>query len=304
VELSLDERVVLTVKRLESEPDSFAIAMFGVGTINKQRAIREVRARSKVGLQVMEIEERMIEELLRRAHPNQWVLLVPNTILAIDSDYEDITIAAWEFRQANVYPYLQSRGFNVVSLVASQACFDAVRDALSDASIAFITGSGHGGDDFFSGYRDLPLFQTGNPYPGSVRNKIVHFLSCGSASLLGQDLVNNGCSAFFGYDADFSFDPASSRILFDCDGEIDRALADQCTAAQAAQRASSLFQQRIADPTLDPRVVAYLQYDLAHFKNPTSLPNGRWGNPLATLWVTLEAPIKDQWCLDQREALY
>jgi len=208
---------------------------------------------------------------------------VPNTVLAIDSDYEDITVAAWEFRRANVYPYLESRGFNVVHLVASQASFDAVQDALKDPSVVLITGSGHGGDDFFSGYQDLPLFQTGSPYPGSVQNKVVHFLSCGSATLLGQDLVNNGCRAFFGYDENFSFDPASAQILFDCDGEIDRSLADQCTAAQAAQRVSSMFQQRIADPSLDPRIVAYLQYDLAHFKNPTSLPNGRWGDPLAKL---------------------
>jgi hypothetical protein len=35
--------------------------------------------------------------------------------------------------------------------------------------------------------------------------KIAHFLSCKTAVSLGPDMVSRGCSAFFGYDIDYSF---------------------------------------------------------------------------------------------------
>lgn len=188
-----------------------------------------------------------------------------------------------DYRSENIYPALRNKGFNGVNLSATQATFDAVRDALADPSVVFITGSGHGTDTTFTGYSDLPIFEAASPYPGDVSGKIAHFLSCGSASLLGHDFINQGGAAFFGYDANFSFDPQASDILFNCDGEIDRALADGCTASEAMQRAATLFLQQIATPGLDSRIVAYLQTNLAHLKSPASTPAGRWGDPNAKL---------------------
>jgi hypothetical protein len=61
IELSQHERSVLVAKRLEAAPEDFQIAMFGVGIVDKNRAIQEVRARSKIGLLIIEIELRVIE---------------------------------------------------------------------------------------------------------------------------------------------------------------------------------------------------------------------------------------------------
>jgi hypothetical protein len=203
-------------------------------------------------------------------------------ILAIDAAYEELSKDAHAFRETNILPYLEQQGFQVVRLVGPQATFASVRDILQDPSIAFITASGHGSDDSLQGYFDDPLFQTGNPYPGSVAGRLMHFLSCGSASLLGKDLVDEGCAAFIGYGADFTYDRPSAPTFFECDGEIDKALADGCSVAQAIERASTIFQSRIATAP-NARLAGLLQFDLDHLTSPLTNPLGTWGDPNARL---------------------
>jgi hypothetical protein len=67
VELSLDERVALVLRRLESQPAEFTVAIFGVGLIDKHRALYEVRTRSPIGRNLIEIEQRLIVHETRLA---------------------------------------------------------------------------------------------------------------------------------------------------------------------------------------------------------------------------------------------
>lgn len=64
-ELSPQQRVDLVVKRIEQQPD-FKIAMVGAGVVDKDRAIAEVKAQSKVGRALMEIEQRVLNNLTER----------------------------------------------------------------------------------------------------------------------------------------------------------------------------------------------------------------------------------------------
>lgn len=59
-----EKKAELTVKRIEAQPQ-FQIAMIGAGLVDKERAIREVRAGTAVGHQLVEIEQRMINTLLK-----------------------------------------------------------------------------------------------------------------------------------------------------------------------------------------------------------------------------------------------
>jgi hypothetical protein len=65
-ELSDQQRADLTIKRIEAQPD-FKLEMLGAGTIDKDRAVAEIDARSKIGVALMEIEQRVINNLLERA---------------------------------------------------------------------------------------------------------------------------------------------------------------------------------------------------------------------------------------------
>ncbi|MFO0929651.1 MAG: hypothetical protein U0736_21950 [Gemmataceae bacterium] len=61
--LSPEKQAELTVKRIEAQPD-FEVAMLGGGLIDRDRAIQEVRANTDVGRVLMEIEQRVVQNLL------------------------------------------------------------------------------------------------------------------------------------------------------------------------------------------------------------------------------------------------
>ena len=65
-EVSPEQRAELVVKRIERQPD-FRVTMFPAGDIDKDRAIAEVKAQSKVGRTLTEIEQRVIANLVERA---------------------------------------------------------------------------------------------------------------------------------------------------------------------------------------------------------------------------------------------
>jgi hypothetical protein len=65
-ELSPEERARLVARRIQAQP-GFKISMLGVGTIDKARAIKEVTAQTKVGQVLVEIEQHLIDSLVKRA---------------------------------------------------------------------------------------------------------------------------------------------------------------------------------------------------------------------------------------------
>ena len=60
-------------------------------------------------------------------------------------------------------------------------------------------------------------------------------------------MTQNGCLAFFGYDAPFTYNPDISEVFWECDSEIDRAFAEGMSAGEVYDRVTELYQQRIQD---------------------------------------------------------
>lgn len=63
VALSPEKRAELTVKRIEAQTD-FEVAMIGGGVVDRERAIQEVKAHSDIGRVLIEIEQRVVQNLL------------------------------------------------------------------------------------------------------------------------------------------------------------------------------------------------------------------------------------------------
>ncbi len=63
-QLSGEQKAELVAQRIEAQP-KFELAMIGPGIITKERAAAEVRARSQVGLTLIEIEQRMLSRMLK-----------------------------------------------------------------------------------------------------------------------------------------------------------------------------------------------------------------------------------------------
>lgn len=66
LDLTLEQRALLVVKRLALQP-SIQLAMIGAGMIDKDRALTEVKNKTKVGRLLIEIEHQMIRNLLEQA---------------------------------------------------------------------------------------------------------------------------------------------------------------------------------------------------------------------------------------------
>jgi hypothetical protein len=65
-DLTLEQRAELVAKRLALQPN-IELAMVGAGMIDKERALTEVRNKTKVGKLLIEIEHQMIRNLLEGA---------------------------------------------------------------------------------------------------------------------------------------------------------------------------------------------------------------------------------------------
>lgn len=211
-------------------------------------------------------------------------LVLPVTVLGIDSNYEPVTLAAYQYREANVYPYLQAKGFQVTKLQGPLARRYYVAPEAKKPEVDYMTGVGHGSYDLYTGDHGDVIFQVGNYHPDEAKGKIVHFLSCQTARGLGPDFVANGARAYFGYDENFSFTMPEKDTFFECDSEIDRAFADGLTAAQVYDRVRKLYDQRIADLRAAGKLreAATLEFDRDHLRCPSS-GGSRWGDARAKL---------------------
>jgi hypothetical protein len=205
---------------------------------------------------------------------------VTPTVIAIDPNYEDLSIAAFTYRQINVYKFFQTPQLNFPPpLTNAQADAAPVSAAALQDGVVYISAVGHGTNDVFSGYFNHPVFSVADLNPDVVRGKIVHLLSCSTATALGPDMVALGCRAFFGYLVPFTFDPANSDLFFQCDAQIDIGLASGLNASQVGANVKAFFQQAIDD---NPSAAAYLQMNLENFRSPAD--GDRWGDANASLF--------------------
>jgi hypothetical protein len=220
----------------------------------------------------------------RRIRTRAVELSLEVTVVAIDSNYDPVTKAAYDYREQRVYPYLISRGFRVNKFQGTLARRYYVAPAVREPEVDYITGVGHGLSELYTGDQGDVVFRVGDYHPDEARGKIVHFLSCQTARELGPDFVRSGCRAYFGYDVNFTFYPEQQDIFFECDSEIDRAFADGLSARQVFDRAKRLYDKRIAELYAAGKlyVAAVLETDRDHLRCPSSGGNA-WGDPEAKL---------------------
>jgi hypothetical protein len=204
-------------------------------------------------------------------------------VLAVDSNYEPATNAGFLYREASVYPYLEKQGLRVVRCQGKMARRYIVEDEIKKSHISFLTGVGHGLDDVFTGDHEDPIFAVGVYNPSEVKSKIVHFLSCQTAKALGPDFVVSGCLAYFGYDINFTFSLDEPNIFFECDSEIDYAIADRCAADEVYRRVYALMTKRIGELDAAGRTytASILETNRDHLCAPSL--HSRWGSITARL---------------------
>ena len=207
----------------------------------------------------------------------------PKSILAIDARSDADTETAFAYREKHVYPYLQEQNLEITKLQRSEASRANVADEAKRNGVRFITGSGHGTETTLIGHSGEAIFEIGKYNRDEVENRIVHFMSCLSGGELGPDMVKQGALAFFGYSDELAIPEGQEKILFECDSEIDRALAEGLAVADVHERAVSLFEAYIDRLTslADDDTAKYLTADLQCFCTPVT--DSRFGDAAARL---------------------
>ena len=225
----------------------------------------------------------MMETFDRRKQKRRAQLVPDLKILAIDSSYDKITQASCIYRNRHVYPYLESKGFELVRCQDELARRIYVEQEVCQEDIVYITGVGHGTRTTYMGKDNAPIFDIGNYHPEESKGKIVHFSACQTAAKLGPDFVNHGCCVYFGYDENFIVYMHVSDAFFACDAEIDRAFADGLTARDVHDRVIAYYNQKIYDlkEGRHYREAAALEHNRDHLCNPSS--DAKWGYKEARL---------------------
>ena len=168
-------------------------------------------------------------------------------ILVIDSNHDEVTKLSYIYRDKHVYPYLESKGFELVRCQGQSARRIYVEQEACRDDVVYITGVGHGTYEEYTGENSDSIFAIGNYQREEPSNKIVHFFACQTAAKLGPDFVSHGCLAYFGYDEDFVFNKNVSDAFFECDSEIDRAFAEGLTAEAVYERVIERFNKKICE---------------------------------------------------------
>lgn len=68
-ELETEQRADITAKRIELQP-KFNLGLIGTGIISKEQAIEEVKSQSRIGLRLIDIENRLLTKLMAEIEEN------------------------------------------------------------------------------------------------------------------------------------------------------------------------------------------------------------------------------------------
>jgi hypothetical protein len=102
--------------------------------------------------------------MAKSAAPKQQTLTVPVSVLGIDSNWEAATLAAYQYREKQVYPYIASKGYAVDKCQGPMAKRIYVAPKAQQPGVAYLTGVGHGSYTTYTGH------YSGFPYP-ALRSK-------------------------------------------------------------------------------------------------------------------------------------
>jgi hypothetical protein len=209
--------------------------------------------------------------------------MAAGTMIAIDFSSDATQSAACVWREQNVYPKLVQGGVlagPVKVLSGNNANGAALNNALNQGNVVYLTGVAHGASDAFPDSSGEAVLSTTTYNPPQVNGKIIHLVACNTAGSLGRTLADSGgggAAAFFGYSNLFQWPvgvPSGvTDIFFNCDAQIDFALAAGKTAGEAYNLTVQAYQlgqaQLLANyPDIGAQMAAHLEQNLSCLCGP------------------------------------
>ncbi|MDX1388522.1 MAG: hypothetical protein R3344_05000 [Acidobacteriota bacterium] len=169
--------------------------------------------------------------------------------VAFDAGYDDPTLELAAYRNEKVYPALRAKGFSLSQIQAihlQNAIVAAVTDRAGNVEVDLITGSGHGLPESFHGWADGTIWAVSGNLPKGA--KVIHLFACSTGEKLGPALLERErCKAFFGYNQVITVGLGTEVLedVLECDGDIDRLLAEGKTAGEVFDTVKKKLDDRI-----------------------------------------------------------
>lgn len=215
-------------------------------------------------------------------------------VVAIEQSTDAVTRYIQTYRNQFVYSHQTFVGTSPQHTLIK--CFDTkatptnIHQAVQGANVRFITGTGHGRYDLFTGQDGIIVWDALTVSGHHVRGKIMHLLSCQTGAILGLNCVQKGALAFWGYSVNFSvpLSPRSSvqnpndvtNLFLRMDAIIDRGILDGRNAQDIYESVlryfSTIYPQLLARRS--PWAALFLD-NFVHLVCPALT----WGDPKATL---------------------
>jgi hypothetical protein len=144
--------------------------------------------------------------------------------------------------------------------------------------VDYITAAGHGTADTFTGFNRTLIWKADQDFT-YLRAPIVHFLSCQTGAVLGQQMVADGVRAHWGYTAKFQFlcdDPqprdltadSIAYVFIEMDCLIDSQILSGSTADKVYEAVTDYFKSAFYKLKNDPDGQAVLLNNYRHLVGP------------------------------------
>jgi hypothetical protein len=175
----------------------------------------------------------------------------------------------------------ESKGIQLLDLRGGRANKKEFESIIKSKNPSLVLLYGHGNSSEVAGYDNEVLVRAGEN-EGILNLKIIHALSCISASILGFKSIDSGALAYIGYDEDFIFCHLPEKISKPLEDELAsfflnptdllaKNLIKGNPAGICVERARKMFKDNIgklltAEYSEYDYAVPYLLWDLSHLK--------------------------------------
>ncbi len=147
----------------------------------------------------------------------------------------------------------EKKHIECIDLNGGQANRERFIGTLEEKAPDFVFLNGHGNADIVYGHENTPLLVGSDD---SVKDKIIYARACKSAKRLGSQIIENGATAYIGYDEDFVFmyethaigrplEDETARLFLEPSNQIALSILEGQTVEEAERQSQEKFRQNI-----------------------------------------------------------
>ncbi|MEM2261237.1 MAG: hypothetical protein QXK24_02170 [Ignisphaera sp.] len=192
-------------------------------------------------------------------------------IVVIRPDYELATRYGAYYQKSLVIDEAVKLGLSVTDLYKSDAVKSMFVKAIREGNVKFITGTGHGNVNVFTGQNYNYILVKGYESDAKLlENRSVSFLSC-SFGDSADWWVARGCRGFFGYNRTYYFitgvfPNSRAKYFFTSHHSYDKAILAGKTQREAFEECINAYNNAIREAPYDVKYVLIWDRDSAVFK--------------------------------------